>query len=112
MGWDQTNVAENELSFLLRLNGTTTEEIVLDYLKNREPKIVKVEPVDNLDDYMAPPLRKITLSNGDVYVQKLVRSISYDDEGTDYYEYRKEDEEVVVQQIYPEQESNNIPPPI
>lgn len=106
MSWSQSYHVEQMDRFLARLVGIDIDKLVADEtarrLKERNLEVAKVEDAGRIDDMYGPdePLARVTLSDGRVFVHKLVRMEGGDDWGHEDWELRPEDEKTVVEKRY------------
>jgi hypothetical protein len=106
MSWDQSYHIEQMDRFLARLVGIDVDKLIADETIRRLVEqgitVAKVEDAGQIDDMFGPDesLARVTLSDGRVFVHKLVRSEAGDDWGYENWEFRPEDEETVVEKKY------------
>lgn len=99
MGWDQNDRAESVDQFLMRLTGIGSDFLKKEIerrLKKMKLKVVSIEDIDG-NWFCNVVKKKITLSDGRVFVHRIVSSASSDDWGEDYWEFREESEVIKVQ---------------
>jgi hypothetical protein len=106
MGWSQEDSYEGVQQFLARLCGVDLEKVVnkavADGMEKKGLTLVKVEDVelgfeDNFLDMGSGTGKRVTLSDGSVFVHRVVRSVMSDDWGSDYFELRSPDEVIKVE---------------
>ncbi len=106
MSWSQSYFVEQVDRFLARLVDLDIDKLIADEtmrrMAERGLRIVKVEDAGRIDDMYGPEesLARVTLSDGRVFVHKLVRSETSDDYGHEDWEFCPEDEETVVEKRY------------
>jgi hypothetical protein len=101
MSWDQSYSVPTVNELLEQLTCKTSLKLLKDELERQGLQIVKSEEVV-LDDgfYQTVTGLKITLSDGRVFVPKLVKKETANGNwGCDIYEYRLQDEEVNVEHV-------------
>ena len=94
MSWDQEYHVESYLELLIELTGKHPEEVLEHYLLLQKLSVTKKEEVV-LDDGFFGPVKgtKITLSDGRVYIPKLVEKFNENgNHGIDTYKYKLENE--------------------
>lgn len=106
MGWSQEDSYEGVQQFLARLCGVDLEKVVnkavADGMEKKGLTLVKVEDVesgfeDNFLDMGGGIGKRVTLSDGSVFVHRVVRRVMSDDWGSDYFELRSPDEVIKVE---------------
>lgn len=108
MSWDQTCYVESMTPFLIRLLEIDVPKLIADETARRLEvqglSVTKVENTGDIDNMygVSTPLMRVVLSDGRVFVHKLVRSESGDDWGNENWELRPEDEDTVVEKLYRE----------
>lgn len=92
MSWDQEYSVESFLELLIKLTGKHPEELLQDELHKQGIDIVDRHDIKLDDGFFAPVTgTKITLSDGRVFVPKLVEKFNENgNHGIDFYEYRLE----------------------
>jgi hypothetical protein len=102
MPWDQDYSVESYLQLLIKLTGKHPEEMLEADLRDRlQLEVIKKETVI-LDEGMYGDVKgeKITLSDGSVYIPKLVERFTENgNHGIDTYEYHHENETPEVMHI-------------
>lgn len=109
MGWDQSDTYESVQQFLARRCGLDLEKVISQAIaKAMEEKGLTVVSIEEVSpgglkedepyyDFFGPDSRKkITLSDGSVFVHRVVSKVVSDDYGEDHYEFRRTDEEIKV----------------
>jgi NACalpha-BTF3-like transcription factor len=102
MGWDQEDVTESVSHFLRRLVGIDEDFIAKETAKRMAEMGLTVEKVEDLEGvnvFYGGKMQRVTLSDGRVFVHKMVRSQCSDDWGRDEYELVPEGEEPKVEMI-------------
>jgi hypothetical protein len=106
MSWRQSYSIERMDHFLARLVGIDIDKLVSDETARRMREsgiaVAKVEDAGRIDDMFGPdePLARIALSDGRVFVHRLVRSEAGDDWGHEDWELRPEEDEIVSTRVF------------
>jgi hypothetical protein len=106
MSWSQSYYIEPVNHFLTRLVGIDVGKLIAEETARRMAEqgieVVAVEDMGRIDDMYGPddPLMRVTLSDGRTFVHKNTRREMSDDWGSDDWELRPEDEEIVVKKKY------------
>jgi len=99
MIWSQNYAVSSFDRLLEMLTGATPTSLLLKELECQGLKVKKIDTIVLDDDDYAGKITglKVTLSNGAVWVHKLVKQYTANgDYGCDYYEWREEKEKVKV----------------
>jgi hypothetical protein len=110
MSWDQSYSVPSVESLLEKLTGKTSVELLLLELNHSGVSVVKQEEI-LLDEGMYEDVKgtKITLSDGRVFVPKLVERFTSDGNyGLDVYEYALENETPKVKYVNEETSYSSI----
>jgi len=111
MSWSQSYYIEQMDRFLARLVGIDVDKLIADETTRRLVEqgiaVAKVEDSGRIDDMFGPdePLTRVTLSDGRVFVHKLIRSEGGDDWGHEDWELCPEDEKTVTERKYHDPDS-------
>jgi hypothetical protein len=105
MSWDQTCHIESIKCFLARLVGINVEKLIADETARRMAEqgieVAKIEELGPVDDmYGSYSLMRVTLSDGRTFVHRNIRREWGDDWGSEDWEFRPEDEEIVCDKKY------------
>lgn len=102
MGFDQSYSVPSTKDLLLKMMNLGTEKAVLTEAKKRGIKIKKIEEIvlDNNPWSGEVKGKRVTLSDGKVYVPKLTMSIIGDNYGVNIYQYHPENKKVKVKKVY------------
>jgi len=94
MSWDQDYCVPSFLELLIKLTGKHPEEVLVDELHNQGIEVVNIERVELDSGFYGPVVGdKITLSDGRVFIPKLVEKFNQNGNyGRDTYQYCLESE--------------------
>jgi len=101
MSWEQNYVVPSVVSLMEKLVGKTSLELLDQEFNKSKVKILSITKIKLQEDDMTGDVYgyKVKLSNGKVYVPKLVKQYTANGNyGCDYYEWKEIKEKVKVKQ--------------